>query len=101
MRLAQGQVRPVVADRPVGAGRASEPARFAEIEAGDGSDAEDEQARHRAAEGGFRGLAAHFSDLPKEMHAEAILSRGRLTLVPAGTHFVPTVTSSNSCVMLA
>ena len=56
MRLAVGQVRPLVADRSHRPDGADERPRPEQIAKGHGSDAPDDQDRHRQAEAGLRGL---------------------------------------------
>ena len=56
MRLAEGPVRPVLADRADDPGRADQRSGHREGAAGDGGDAADAQARHRGAAAGCRAI---------------------------------------------
>src|SRR6185295_3147592 len=55
VRLAEGQIRPLLAGRPGDPGEADHRSRSREIRAGDSGDHGDEETRHRRAEEGLRG----------------------------------------------
>ena len=58
MRVAEGQVRPLVADRPFGAAETAERPRSGEGEPRHAGDAADDEDRHRRAGAGGEGLAS-------------------------------------------